>query len=162
MSIHNNETRASYGKIKGFVCPSGATWHVTGLIIGGVVGVRVEDEGGNTTSLRWERGTGWIERGTGGKSNKATWMWILGAPQPTTEETDTMSKKLTPYIATDTKQPLVVLGGYRINAQGGIIRDSVHIEPGKDYGCDPMGDGMFRMVPSGDIVAKTERDRRLN
>lgn len=35
-------------------------------------------------------------------------------------------------------------------------------EPGKDYGADPIGDGMFRMVPSGDIVDFTERNRRLN
>jgi hypothetical protein len=30
-----------------------------------------------------------------------------------------------------------------------------------DYGCDPVGDGTFKMVPSGDIVDKEERDRRL-
>jgi hypothetical protein len=33
--------------------------------------------------------------------------------------------------------------------------------PGKDYGCDPLGNGMFRMVPSGDIVDWEERCRRL-
>ena len=32
---------------------------------------------------------------------------------------------------------------------------------GKDYGADPLGDGMFRMVPSGDIVDLAERNRRL-
>ena len=31
----------------------------------------------------------------------------------------------------------------------------------KDYGCDPLGDGMFRMVPSGDLVDRNERDIRL-
>ena len=31
----------------------------------------------------------------------------------------------------------------------------------KDYGADPLGDGMFRMVPSGDIVDRAERFRRL-
>lgn len=31
----------------------------------------------------------------------------------------------------------------------------------KDYGADPMGNGMFRMVPSGDIVTREERDNRL-
>ena len=31
-----------------------------------------------------------------------------------------------------------------------------------DYGCDPIGDGMFRMVPSGDIVDYAERCRRLD
>lgn len=30
-----------------------------------------------------------------------------------------------------------------------------------DYGADPIGDGKFRMVPSGDIVDRAERDRRL-
>jgi len=32
---------------------------------------------------------------------------------------------------------------------------------GDDYGCDPLGDGTFRMVPSGDVVDDTERKRRL-
>jgi len=30
-----------------------------------------------------------------------------------------------------------------------------------DYGADPIGDGMFRMIPSGDIVDYAERCRRL-
>ncbi len=30
-----------------------------------------------------------------------------------------------------------------------------------DYGCDPLGDGMFRMVPSGDVVDAKERAKRL-
>jgi len=30
-----------------------------------------------------------------------------------------------------------------------------------DYGSDPLGDGTFRMVPSGDIVDRAERDKRL-
>ena len=30
-----------------------------------------------------------------------------------------------------------------------------------DYGADPIGDGTFRMVPSGDVVDKEERNRRL-
>lgn len=32
---------------------------------------------------------------------------------------------------------------------------------GADYGSDPMGDGTFRMVPSGDIVSFEERNKRL-
>lgn len=31
-----------------------------------------------------------------------------------------------------------------------------------DYGCDPLPDGTFRMVPSGDVVDYMERCRRLN
>jgi len=30
-----------------------------------------------------------------------------------------------------------------------------------DYGADPMGDGTFRMVPSGDVVDLEERNKRL-
>ncbi len=30
-----------------------------------------------------------------------------------------------------------------------------------DHGADPVGDGTFRMVPSGDIVDLKERDNRL-
>lgn len=30
-----------------------------------------------------------------------------------------------------------------------------------DHGADPIGDGTFRMVPSGDVVDFTERCRRL-
>jgi len=30
-----------------------------------------------------------------------------------------------------------------------------------DFGADPVGDGTFRMVPSGDIVDFAERNRRL-
>jgi len=33
-------------------------------------------------------------------------------------------------------------------------------KPG-DYGADPLGDGTFRMVPSGDIVSLDERNKRL-
>ena len=31
----------------------------------------------------------------------------------------------------------------------------------KDYGADPLGNGMFKMVPSGDTVDFEERKRRL-
>lgn len=32
----------------------------------------------------------------------------------------------------------------------------------EDYGADPVGDGTFKMVPSGDIVSREERDKRLS
>ena len=38
----------------------------------------------------------------------------------------------------------------------------INITQGGDYGSDPLGDGTFRMIPSGDIVDYTERNRRLN
>ena len=40
---------------------------------------------------------------------------------------------------------------------GGIVR----IDPWRDHGADPIGNGKFRMVPSGDIVDAAERKRRL-
>lgn len=49
------------------------------------------------------------------------------------------------------------MGRYREGMFGAIPTR----EPGKDYGSDPIGDGTFRMVPSGDIVDYEERCRRL-
>jgi hypothetical protein len=67
-----------------------------------------------------------------------------------------------PFIAKDTKKPLVVLGGYRIGEGGGVIRETVDTSKPGDYGADPLGDGKFKMVPSGDIVDLAERNKRLN
>ena len=41
------------------------------------------------------------------------------------------------------------------------LRKSVNVNAPGDYGADPIGDGTFRMVPSGDIVDLAERNRRL-
>ena len=30
-----------------------------------------------------------------------------------------------------------------------------------DSGCDPIGNGMFKMIPSGEVVDFAERNRRL-
>jgi hypothetical protein len=55
--------------------------------------------------------------------------------------------------------------GYRFTASPEGTR--VHREllkprvAGEDYGADPLGDGTFRMVPSGDVVDYAERERRL-
>jgi hypothetical protein len=35
------------------------------------------------------------------------------------------------------------------------------LKAGQDYGADPLGDGTFKMVPSGDIVDFEERNMRL-
>jgi hypothetical protein len=37
----------------------------------------------------------------------------------------------------------------------------VDLQKKGDYGADPLGNGKFRMVPSGDIVDFEERNRRL-
>lgn len=31
----------------------------------------------------------------------------------------------------------------------------------KDYGCNPLGNGKFQMIPSGDIVDAAEKETRL-
>lgn len=41
------------------------------------------------------------------------------------------------------------------------ISQKVDLDRPGDYGADPIGGGMFRMVPSGDIVGLEERNRRL-
>lgn len=45
--------------------------------------------------------------------------------------------------------------------QGGSLHKLLVHRDG-DTGSDPLGDGTFRMHPSGDIVDKAERDKRLN
>lgn len=40
-------------------------------------------------------------------------------------------------------------------------RETIDTSKPGDYGADPIGDGTFRMVPSGDIVDISERNRRL-
>ena len=42
-----------------------------------------------------------------------------------------------------------------------VVSNPINTTSTKDYGCDPMGDGKFKMVPSGDIVDFDERNRRL-
>jgi len=59
---------------------------------------------------------------------------------------------------------MTVLGGYKLDMHnhGHLVQEHLKpIVPGKDYGADPIGDGTFRMVPSGDIVSFEERNRRL-
>lgn len=42
------------------------------------------------------------------------------------------------------------------------FRRTIDLSKPGDYGADPIGDGTFRMVPSGDIVDESERRRRLS
>lgn len=44
--------------------------------------------------------------------------------------------------------------------QGGSLSTPIKAQSG-DYGADPIGNGQFRMVPSGDIVDFAERNKRL-
>jgi hypothetical protein len=54
-----------------------------------------------------------------------------------------------------------ILGGYVMDEKLQPVRESIDTTKGGDYGCDPLPDGAFRMVPSGDIVDYAERNRRL-
>lgn len=59
---------------------------------------------------------------------------------------------------------MTILGGYKLDMHdhGHLVTQPLPTrEVGKDYGADPLGDGTFRMVPSGDIVDLDERNRRL-
>jgi len=60
----------------------------------------------------------------------------------------------------DQSNPTVL--GYRLNPAT-LLPVREHIDTAKtgDYGADPLGNGMHRMVPSGDIVDYAERCRRL-
>ena len=42
------------------------------------------------------------------------------------------------------------------------ITKHIDIMASGDYGCDPLGTGKFKMVPSGDIVDYGEMKKRLN
>lgn len=62
------------------------------------------------------------------------------------------------------KRHALEFAGYRFTSgsDGTVIeRETVAVGASGDYGADPLGDGTFRMVPSGDIVGHDERNRRL-
>lgn len=44
--------------------------------------------------------------------------------------------------------------------QGAFTGKTIKPKAG-DHGCDPIGDGTFKMIPSGDIVTLEERNKRL-
>ncbi len=49
----------------------------------------------------------------------------------------------------------------RAQRKEGRLHEPVDLSRSGDYGADPLGDGTFRMVPSGDVVGFEERCRRL-
>lgn len=60
----------------------------------------------------------------------------------------------------DSEKPVVM--GYELDRQTLTpVRRYIDTTQTGDYGADPIGDGMFRMVPSGDVVDFAERNRRL-
>lgn len=68
--------------------------------------------------------------------------------------------KQTKYLR-DMEHP-IILGGYELDRKTLLpIRGELPKYAGVDSGADPIGDGTFRMYPSGDIVDLNERNRRL-
>jgi hypothetical protein len=63
----------------------------------------------------------------------------------------------------DTINPIFGYSWETIDAMqhGKYIRPTVKRVEGKDCGADPLGDGMFKMFPSGDVVDYVERCKRL-
>ena len=67
-------------------------------------------------------------------------------------------------MAKQRERYMTVLGGYTLDMHdnGKLIKpEPIDMLRDGDYGSDPLGDGKFRMVPSGDVVDATERDKRL-
>lgn len=42
-----------------------------------------------------------------------------------------------------------------------VKQEFIDVNAPGDYGCDPLGDGTFKMVPSGDVVDREEMRKRL-
>ncbi len=62
------------------------------------------------------------------------------------------------------KKTALEFAGYTLVAhdQGLTVeRKTIDTAAEGDYGADPIGDGTFRMVPSGDVVSYEERCKRL-
>ena len=49
----------------------------------------------------------------------------------------------------------------RTQRKEGSLHRKIDLACAGDYGADPVGDGTFKMVPSGDIVSYEERCKRL-
>jgi hypothetical protein len=49
----------------------------------------------------------------------------------------------------------------RVQQGGGSSLGAIDVTSPGDYGSDPIGNGMFRMVPSGDVVDLDERNKRM-
>lgn len=75
------------------------------------------------------------------------------------DTSDFLMKPRKPDYSTADGQKRIMLESVGYDAESLMRRIDTN-RPG-DYGADPMGDGSFKMVPSGDIVNLAERNRRL-
>lgn len=65
-----------------------------------------------------------------------------------------------------TRKPkgVIEVFGVKVDLDDGgkiVGREKIDTSHPGDWGCDPLGDGTFRMVPSGDVVGPEEMHRRL-
>ena len=71
-----------------------------------------------------------------------------------------MKTKREPKYLRDMEHPAVF--GYELDRKTLLpIRKEFGGYVSGERGADPIGDGTFRMIPSGDIVSLEERNRRL-
>ncbi len=60
----------------------------------------------------------------------------------------------------DMTEPIVL--GYKLSHHTLTpVREYVNTTKPGDYGADPLSNGMFKMIPGGDIVDLKERNKRL-
>lgn len=84
------------------------------------------------------------------------WLQVWDATRPHKKGTETMTSDR----LRDQDQPNVL--GYDLDRKTLTpIRTPIDTTRPGDHGADPLGDGRYRMVPSGDVVDLAERTRRL-
>ena len=72
-----------------------------------------------------------------------------------------MTKKKYPFDHTTADgQKRLMAYSMGLDTETYIIK-SINVTAPGDYGCDPLENGMFKMVPSGDIVNHGEMRKRL-
>ncbi len=108
---------------------------------------------------------------------RGTYGWVLnmggrhGTPGIATDENTVRVVHMKPKTRENPAKPHRAgsskdyeISGHGFTSNSGNItlhRERIDLTSPGDYGADPMGDGTFRMVPSGDIVDWDERTRRL-
>jgi hypothetical protein len=89
--------------------------------------------------------------------NIAPVLFLLESSTPRRSSNRPKKTKSTAFIGTGEGQKQMMAHSVGME----YIPSQKIVRTGGDYGADPIGDGTFRMVPSGDIVDYEERMRRL-
>lgn len=72
-----------------------------------------------------------------------------------------IEREIREFLATGEGQKRLMAESVGMDSDAYAKRQISRVDAGGDHGADPLGNGMFRMVPSGDIVDYEERMRRL-